>query len=657
MKILLLRDLALKAGPYDLRDFRPAMIPAPDCSDDAVLAIDLSLPEPVVIDPPDVPPPDDIPTDPPVIDPPADPPEAPAPIGDYTAALAGLALPLKSTWSDTRPNYEALVFLTLADGTTLAVDTGTQDPDYVPYAGVWIYPLLRSDGTRHPDLTLVCYADQVCIANTWVDASANYTGHHVIRIDGETVEDVDSRYDFGCITAPCRKGLPQAAPSNAWDPKLTPNYGKIAGGYAPFTAALAKADNGINGRSLTTPSNGMGNTGSQNSIGVLHGATIPYVVDGGDANWTVVRTVEDHARCWPIHVRDRVTGLPASPSLPHCAGVTLLEAFIPHGKVGGGLTNPVQIKTHSPLLPDNAHCPGFGIVAALATGSIADIEEAIFWGTYESLWQNPSYRGFGKGISGGQVRGVAWQNRSKAYAAKLCPADHPLHDGLQAIVDANAAALAARYVDADAKYGNPYGILGGDGSFAYTLGGLTCLGMAPWQNDFNAAVVGQIVRMGFKGWDGVMAFLNLYTKARMGDGNTEALWWTTAAFYNGCPRIAASYPSMAAPREQYVADWTTFNNQNLTYAYAPDKTVGAVGPYAGQVGKTIDTADLGKGPGVPRAVSPVTDDFWANFQPALAALVDTGDGEAEWKRYADTVLAQKNYKYGGQFNIVPSVAP
>lgn len=604
-------------------------------------------PEPTPADPPPNPTPDPPPVD-----------VRPAPLpkgGVYAAALAGLTLPVKSAWSDTRPAYLAQASIALADGTPLTVDTAKQVPDYVPSAGVWVYPFLQADGSRHPDLSLACYADCVSIGNVWFDAAANYAGHHTITINGTTVEDTDSRYDFGTYTAPCRTSLPQYTPSRAWDETLLPTYGTVSGGYTPWTAQLAKADNGVNGRSLTMPYSAMGTTGAQFSIGILPAPVIPWVVDGGDENWRVVRTVEDHTSCHPIHLRDRVTGLPAMPTLPHCIDVSLLDVYITNPAFAAGHVNPVRVKSTSPMKPDNAHCPGFAIAPYLATGSARDLEEVMFWAVYETVYGNPLYRQYGKCISGGQVRGVAWQLRSKGYAAKLCPADHPLHDGLQQVMANNAAWFTERYVGPDAKYGNAFGIMGGESnSFGYNVAGIKYLGMSPWMQDFVAAVTAQNIRMGLPGWEAFMGFLNIFTKARMGDGSADALWWTTAAFYNMFPRKIGSSTAQSTVRADYLDSWAAFNAQNLTYAYCPDKPTGIVGPYAGEVGKTIDTADLGKGPGVPRAVSPSATDFWANFQPALAALVDTGDGKAEWARYADAVLAQKDYHGGGQFNIVPS---
>lgn len=340
----------------------------------------------------------------------------------YAAALAGLTLPLASAWSDTRPDYSAQCAVKLADGSVLTCDTSKQAPDYVPYAGIWIYPFLQADGTRHPDLALRCCTDSVRIENAWVDGSANYTGHHTITINGTVVEDVDARYDFETATAPCRQGLPQVAPQRNWDAKFVPNYVKVTGGYTSWASQLAKADNGVNGRSLTTPSNGMGTTGEQFSIGILPAPMVPWLVDGGDENWSVVRTIEDHAGCWPVLLRDRVTGLPAIPCLPHCRDVCrdfyLGQQFVP------GHINPVVTETKSPLKPDNAHCPGFGITAYLATGSASDLESALFWAGYEVYWASPAYRQYNQCIAQGQVRGVAWQLRSLGYAAALCPSDH-----------------------------------------------------------------------------------------------------------------------------------------------------------------------------------------------------------------------------------------
>lgn len=571
----------------------------------------------------------------------------------YADALAALALPLASAWSATRPAYSVQSAITLADKSVLTVDTDKQAPDYVPYAGIWIYPYLQADGSRHPDLALWCYADCMRIANAWVDGKANYAGHHTITINGTVVEDVDSRYDFETATAPCRAGLPQIAPQRNWNPKLVPNYGKVAGGYTSWAPQLAKADNGINGRSLTTPSDGMGTTGAQFSIGILPAPMVPWLVDGGGENWGVVRTIEDHAGCWPVLLRDRVTGLPAIPCLPHCRDVCrdfyLGQQFAP------GHVNPVTTTSTSPLKPDNAHCPGFGITAYLATGSAHDLESVLFWAGYEAYWASPAYRQYDQCIAQGQVRGVAWQLRSFGYAAALCPPDHPLHDGLQAIMANNAAHFTAKYCGPDAPYGNPFGVFGGEGSFAYTVSGEQWLGAAPWQQDYLASAIYQITRMGSSGWGDLMAFLNTYTSHRMGDGTDDALWWTTVAFYQMFPRIVTTYANKAAKRAEYVADWATFNRQNIQYNYVPENSpVGTLGPYASQADLTIDKADFGAGPGNARGNSGSPDSYAAGYQAACVAL---GAAHPAWQMFAAKILPnQVNYAGTGQFNILAEAA-
>jgi hypothetical protein len=596
------------------------------------------------------PPPSDSGT-PPSNDAPAD----PAPSGGvYAQALAGLVLPLASAWSDTRPAYSAQGKVTIADGSVLTCDTSKQTPDYVPYAGIWIYPYLNADDSRHPDLSMACYADCVhAVCNNWVDGKANYAGHHTLTINGAVVEDVDARYDFETATAPCRQGLPQVAPTRNWDPKYVPNYGKVSGGYTSWADQLAKADNGINGRSLTTGSNGMGDTGSSFHIGILPAPMVPWLADGGDENWNVVRTIEDHAWCWPVLLRDRVTGLPAIPCLPHCRDVCrdfyLGQQFAP------GHINPVVTTPTSPMKPDNAHCPGFGIAAYLATGLPHDLESVLFWAGYECYWASPAYRGYDQCISQGQVRGVAWTLRSKGYAATLCPADHPLHDGLQAIDAANAAHFTQRYCGPDAPCGNPFGIVGGEGSFAYAVSGMADIGVAPWQQDYLASAVYQNVRMGRPGWDDFMAFLNTYTAHRMGDGSDDALWWTTVAFYQAFPRVLKSYTSKAAQFGEYVADWATFNRQNIQYNYVPEKAAaGTLGPYASQADLTIDKADFGSGPGHARGNSGSPDSYAAIYQSSCMAL---GADHPAWQAFAAKILPnQVNYAGTGQFNILPEAA-
>lgn len=579
--------------------------------------------------------------------------------GVYAQALAGLTLPVASAWSATRPAYTAQSTLTLADGTVLTCDTSKQVPDYVPYAGTWVYPYLKADGTRHPDLSLWCYADRVRVGNVWLDTADNYSGSVTIAINGAQVADwANIPFSAGCFTAALRKGLPQIAPSRTWNPTLIPNYGKIAGGYKSWAPQLAAADNGPTGRSITTPGNGMSNAGNQPSIGVLPGYHVPWLVDGGDANWAVSQQIEDHTGCWPIHYYDRITGLPALPAMPHCQDVV-------YGNYLGqeftkGHVNPIKTKSNCLYVPNTAHQPGFGIVPFLATHAACDLEELLAWATYCCTYQNPVARGYTACNVNGSVRLVSWSMRSLTYAAALCPTDHPLYQLFQTVEATNCTRWTNAHVGEGAPSGNPFGLFIGCEALSYELYGMNFVGQAIWQQDYLTATLHQLVRMGRTEWQPLRDFVNICTKARMGTGGADGatgMYWTLATMGHWATRKpATTYTSAIATGDELVADWTAIRNAILEYGMAGAVPNGnyeadAPKPYADQQNLPLAQVNVGAGAGKPYGDNGSPTDYWAYPQPSFAALADCGDPSA-WNLYKANIKP-KDFSGEGEWNIEP----
>lgn len=595
---------------------------------------------------------------------PTSPPPPPASVNAYAQALAAMTLPVTSAWSGTRPDYTAQSTITLADGTVLTCDTSKQAPDYVPYTGTWVYPYLRNDGTRHPDLSLWCYNDRVRAGNVWVDASANYAGHIALSINGSQVVDADTTFNAGCFTAANRQGLPQVAPQRNWDPKMLPNYGKLPGGYDSWASKLAAADNSLDGRSITTPGEGMSNAGEQVSIGLVPGYHVPWIVDGGDDNWRVSQAIEDHTGCWPIHQYSRITGLPCLPAVPHCQDVCY-NNFIPGigSPLPAGHVNPVKIKTASPHVPNVAHMPGFGIVPYLTSGASGDLEELLAWASYCLADLNPVGRGWTKCLTSGSQRAVAWQLRSVGYAAALCPDDHPLKPYLVQVMLDNCDKWTAAHIGG--PNANPFGIFGAASTFSYRRYGNENCAFAQFQQNYTIVTLHQLVQIEAPGnWVPLRDFCNQYTVGAMGDGGPDGktgMYWTLATAGHVPARIFANYPKPQALTAEYVADWTALRNNLLNYGFdtAGDTQVDdpdAPHPFANQQDLSLAQVDVGFGPGKPyysgNIESPT--DYWAYSQCTYAIAADCGH-PAPWNIYDANVRPLKNFASQGGWNIVPRV--
>lgn len=376
----------------------------------------------------------------------------------------------------------------------------------------------------------------------------------------------------------------------------------------------------------------MPTTGGRNDLGILPGWAASYLLSMDARAKMVTLGTADLAGSWPIHYRDKRTGLPVS--LIDFPYMTLLgnPGDTRNPKTGKMEAFPPCPKTvcKTPNFADSAHQPGFAYLPYLVTGDHYYLEELQFWAMYNAFSSNPGYRKNVQGLfAPGQVRGQAWSLRTLGQAAYITPDAHPLKRHLAAVVDSNLDWYNATYSSNPAA--NKLGIVDTKYAVVYRAG----TSVAPWQDDFFTAAVGHVAELGFKNAEPLLKWKARFPVGRMvGEG--------------ACWMAAANYTYMVRPaREAPVFD-------TIGAAYAA-----TVGPQAAALpcGSDQLAAALEKKPGDMGGYSASATGFPSNMQPALAYAADVS-GEAGRKAW--TVFMARSVKpdYGKapQFAIVPRQA-
>jgi len=559
-------------------------------------------------------------TPPPVDVPPAD----PAPVIDVPPTSPQDRTPPTFTaidlhWRDKTAAERVDVEITLDDGTALAVS----DAD----VGV----------TRMGDvLVLTRYADCVVIENPWPASTQNLAGNMKVTVDGAVVFDDRARFDLRTGTRPIRTGLAQFTPGDIRD-----QIGKLLANYADpgsFKDMMPKDDGkryGINGRGPMTY-DAMGTTGGRNEIGLIPGGDLAYAIRG--EQWPLARLGADHARCYPIHMRDPATGLPLDPTQWPTASTLHAHLGYKYGPKG---TNPVVADSASPLVPDTAHQPHYGIVPFLATGSDFDAEELLFWASYQGTWNNAAYRQYEKAIvSGSQTRGIAWGIASYGYAAKLLDGRHPQAASYRQALRNTADAYWIQRFAPGKPQNNIFGVFP-EVAYRDTQGRYR--GVAPWQNHFLASALNLLVQFGFAEFTAWRDYSAAFPVQLARSACYQAM-----SLYNWSvidPDLYTSRSAAEAGTSQWYRTWDAALSDSLAHS-AP----GEVGKPCGQLSLSAPIGFVSDGRG------PATS-FAANLQPALAAAVDAGiEGAGEvWATFLKWrgPGGEIDYTTGAQFDIVP----
>lgn len=365
-------------------------------------------------------------------------------------------------------------------------------------------------------------------------------------------------------------------------------------------------------------------TGGRGDIGPMPRWTVLYLLSMDRRAWKAVKTIADLSGSWPIHYRDKQTGLPLSlVNHPKATDHSSLRGWGPHP-----IPVPDSRGHHSDLKPNFAHEPGFAFVPYLLTGDYYYLEELQFWTAWNDLATSPAYREYSKGlIYWQQVRGQAWSLRNLVQTAYITPDAHPMKRYWVEQLENNLEYYNKHYpYNQDA---NQLHVI--EHHEPYNHG----RGLAPWMDDFFTWAIGYVAQLG-------------YEKA-------EPMWRWKAKFPVG---------RMLAPGYCYVyASLYYINVKDNPHDSSYYKTLGKA--YEESVSSTVEKMTCGgdemarhmgrhykPGDMVGYPWSPIG--YPANMQPALASAVDAGVPGAvkAWKLFMSRPT-KPNYDSYPNWDIVP----
>jgi hypothetical protein len=369
--------------------------------------------------------------------------------------------------------------------------------------------------------------------------------------------------------------------------------------------------------------------GGRPDIGLLPAWGAAYLLSMDPRAKKVTLGTADLAGSWPMHYRDKRTGLPVN--LIDYPYMTLLgrPGDTRNPKTGKSESFPACRKDmcKSPNKPDVPHQPALTYLPYLVTGDHYYLEELQFWAMFSVFSSNPGYRKHAQGLlAPEQVRGQAWGLRTLGEAAYITPDDHPLKRGLNAVMDSNLAWYNTNYSD------NPEANKLGAIVNGYAVIYKQKIAVASWQDDFFTSAVGHLAELGFKDAGPLLKWKARFPIARMvGDGAC----WILGANY--------TYTIRATPDSPF------FTSIGQAYAATAGPELANLACDSPGMAAALKTA-----PGDMGGYSSGVSGFPSNMQPALAYAASVG-GDAGRKAWAQFMArsVKPDYGEGPQFAIVP----
>jgi len=533
-------------------------------------------------------------------------------------------------------------------------------------------PLKLSDGSEHPHLTAYfnvryykksnTFRSRVTLENNWALQSNPQNLHYSVEVsDGKNVlfqqSDITHFHHARWTEVFWSRPFQTHVKHNKdylIKTKAIPNYdSNISVRDSDLQKMVDKWDSSISPRS-NLPINGiMGTgfieenfpkTGGRPDIGPLPRWAVRYLLSNDQRAKKVTLGTGEQAGSFPIHLRDKSTGLPIS--LKNYPSLSTHPNIIKNGE--GTLaqcTNDCDV----PYKPDTAHQPSVAFVPYLMTGDHYFLEELIFWTAWNPLYTAPKNHGYDKGLLNfQQVRGQAWSMRTLAQAALFTPDNYPLKSELNEMLQANLSWYTDKYAN------NPD---------ANTLGWIYPISsrdaepvITPFMDDFFTWSLGYISSLGVNEANDFLHWKAKFAVNRIVD--------------NGYCWIFAS-PYRLQIADNKISGWETDKNTEYTtlnQAYLPtvklalgwlkhdkstiDATANAtVNSTCGSL-EMAENINLREGEMVGWAGSAIG--FNTALQTALAVATDAGVDNAQlaW----DIFMARKiqpNFKTDPQFGIIP----
>ncbi|MCO7222818.1 hypothetical protein [Pleionea sp. CnH1-48] len=383
----------------------------------------------------------------------------------------------------------------------------------------------------------------------------------------------------------------------------------------------------------------MPNTGARPDIGPLPRWAATYLLSQDRHAKKAAIGMGNQAASWPIHYRDKNTGLPLS-IIDYPYASSFWNTFLSYNP-DTGMNEHTALCTSTPedcvvpYLPDTAHQPSLAYVPYLVTGDHYFLEELHFWANYNLLEMNPVYRRYAQGLFSVdmQDRAQAWSMRTLGQTAFITPDNHPMKVYFSQILDNNIRNYTFNYV-----IGNPnaYGALIPNYSHPTA---------SPWMDDFFTWAISSLVDLDFTEAKPLLDWKAQFSVQRMGFGSQN----------NGdyCWIFASAYHVLIAPAENAqmfnsIADvYQNTNGQDIPWG-------GGFDDAGTECASEEQAIALGLQAGEMIGYSSSPTGFPSNLQIALAAAVNSGIPNAEdaWKRFLGR-SAKPDYSYYPNYAIVP----
>ncbi len=406
----------------------------------------------------------------------------------------------------------------------------------------------------------------------------------------------------------------------------------------------------------------MPTSGGRPDIGPLPSWAAMYILSMDSRAKKVTLGVGDLGGSWPIHYRDRTTGLPVS-----IADYPYVRTY----KVGSDSRNPATDKDEdlpvctatgsctTPYTPDSSHQPSMAYVPYLVTGDYYYLEELHFWANWNLLTANPHYRGKEKGlVRSEQVRGQAWSLRTLGHAAYITPDAHPMKSYFTQVLARNLDFYNSTYVA-----GNPnrIGVIDGSGQYGFkaivypTPSGPNT-GVGPWQDDFFTWAAGYLAELGFEDAQPLLAWKSTFPVGRM---TAPGFCWIDGAAYALSVRPSADAPLYTTFSEIYQATLRATDGARLLNSIGSQYLDQQCGSQAQADWRTqYDIENLVRrnawvaGEMTGYASSAIG--FPSNMQPALAVAATSGipNARAAWTVFMNRTV-KPDYTVEPQWAIVP----
>lgn len=566
-----------------------------------------------------------------------------------------------------------------------------------PVVNEWLFsaPLTDTAGKTHPHLMarfeLRLYQDlqpvrlSVSLENNWTyvpapgnqqyDLSLTFAGKTVLTETG-LVHHHHSRWrkvfwsdaNAELTVTPDLAQLLKSGAVPSYDPSLTIKEATLKGYADALTADDASQRFGLMGTGLLNYK--MGTTGARPEIGPMPAWTASYLISGDPRARQLMLEHANLAGSWPIHYRDEQTDQPVS--VENYPYITLLgnrgDTLNPDTKAYEALPacdlkgacqtvnrrfwSKLKTSTAAELVsysnePDSAHQPSQAYLPYLITGDHFYLEEMQFWTNFNLLQTNPHYRGKGKGLVTGQVRGMAWDLRALGEAAYLTPDTDPLKAFYLKTLANNAEFFKQTYADNASDH--PLGYLP---NLAYGFV------ISPWMDDFFTWSVGQLVNQGFSDWQPILNWKARFPVGRMTD---PGFCWILAPAYhmNAMPGDELTFKILSQTPYKTFAE--LYDALLETPAYAALKNTECASTEmaealtdtnrlkaAGQFYVRMQAGEMIGYDGTYAGYS-------SNLQPALAVATRSShpDARKAWQLFMQRPKKDNGYSESPQFAIVP----